>query len=279
MFNQMSKNNFSKIKSSKEKTYEFAFINRNKNAFSNINPPDHSRVKLKEKYAGDYVIQGSDYINANWLLNKKYIATQDPNLVDTIDDFYRMIYENDVQMIINLRKSCNYIFDNKLKFDDFTVSSSIRIDISNSITLRELLVGDNIVYHIHFKEWPDFGVPNYDDFLELIDIVNTYSKKDKPILVHCRAGIGRTGTFITIYDNLEKIKNNENIDIDGTIIKLRDDRDHMVQTYGQYMFCYETLLKKMLDINKNKTKINLRCSSEEILDKIIKKINVLNLSK
>ena len=231
--NQVTKNTYDAFKS-----------NPQKNAFNNVLAPDHSRVILKTN---------TDYINANWLLNNKFVATQNP-LKNTIEDFFRMCMENSVNIIVNLNNSCNYLccLTDKLVFQNFAITIIKHKNLGN-IVIRRLAIkhkGTKSVHqlvHIHLRTWPDFGLPDKGDMKRLLKIVKKYDTDDKPIVVHCRAGLGRTGVFITIYYSLLK---QGSISIIPIIKEMRKNRDNMVQTLEQAMFCQEFLL----ELNKPKVK-------------------------
>lgn len=283
------------IPESKNKTYTAFKLNSDKNAFNNVLVPDHSRVVLEKIPRLKSSIKGSDYINANWLCNKRYIATQYP-LANTVNDFYRMCWENKIGIIININNKNEYV--PALGHSNFYGSMIVRNNnetIIGNIIIRELLVkrisekleyfilndiqkksGDKLnkhlkymdnlsetprecltIYHIHYIVWPDFGIPDVSDFIKLMDIIKLYDTRahfirnsdnlaDKyPIVVHCRAGLGRTGVLITIHHNM--VSSNKKIDVINTIQKLREDRNGMVQTADQAYFCQMILQNYVLN--------------------------------
>jgi len=103
----------------------------------------------------------------------------------------------------------------------------------------------HIVSHLHYTEWPDFGIPNSTEVMrELIKELDIRKKTPKdPIVVHCSAGIGRAGTFLAIHISLQKHLTNPNlkISVKDTVLKLRQQRHGMVQSKDQYKFVYATL--------------------------------------
>eukprot|EP00008_Paramoeba_atlantica_P001064 CAMPEP_0201503028 /NCGR_PEP_ID=MMETSP0151_2-20130828/84444_1 /ASSEMBLY_ACC=CAM_ASM_000257 /TAXON_ID=200890 /ORGANISM="Paramoeba atlantica, Strain 621/1 / CCAP 1560/9" /LENGTH=296 /DNA_ID=CAMNT_0047896655 /DNA_START=292 /DNA_END=1182 /DNA_ORIENTATION=+ len=110
------------------------------------------------------------------------------------------------------------------------------------------------IYHLQYREWPDFGIPNgTEKFRQMLDIVDYFETPATPTIVHCSAGIGRTGTFCTIHKHFSKMKYfhslHEDIfsmnlfDVQATVAKLRKDRVGMVQTKDQYIFCYHAILE------------------------------------
>ncbi|XP_018577630.1 tyrosine-protein phosphatase corkscrew isoform X2 [Anoplophora glabripennis] len=287
--------------------------NRNKNRYKNILPFDDTRVKLKDV---DPTIAGSDYINANYIRwkadetigtelgsdpsGKVYIATQGC-LPSTIADFWQMVWQENCRVIVMTTKetergknkcarywpeqscSCSY---GKIRVKNLTSSST------QHYTLREFLVthdGSNCerkVYHYHFQAWPDHGVPSDPgcvlNFLHEVNKRQECIQQETPlqppgaILVHCSAGIGRTGTFIVIDMILDQLKKNGldcEIDIQRTIQMVRSQRSGMVQTEAQYKFVYlavqhhiETITERMKADQKSmqlgREYTNIRYSSD-----------------
>jgi len=116
------------------------------------------------------------------------------------------------------------------------------------------------IVQVHITEWPDFGVPNSTDIMkELINEVDVRKKGvDDPIIVHCSAGVGRTGTFIAIHMCLQRHKIEKNYDIKETVINLRKQRIGMVQSLDQYMFVHQvvselTVEREYFLLNDNST--------------------------
>lgn len=243
-------------------------LNKGKNRYSNVLPPENTRVKLKE-ITGE---EGSDFINANYIKGlipgseKAYIATQGP-LQSTFGDFWRMIWETDAVIIVMLTKE---VENGKLKCDrywpDFDCPMSvypfkvtlISQDETNELTTRKLIL-ENLesdetrdVTQFQYTAWPDHGLPvSTTAFLELAHRADTANTTHGPIVVHCSAGIGRSGTFCTVHSIIEKlrldIQNHEQepeFNIVKTVLYMREMRPGMVQTKEQYMFCYLTLLEE-----------------------------------
>ncbi|CAI5759481.1 unnamed protein product [Candida verbasci] len=219
-----------------------------KNRYNNIWPYEHSRVKLDNE---DQTSSAShdfsdDYFNGNYInmvpINtnlKTYIATQSP-LMSTINDFWTTIKQNNISLIINLESKTpiNYLEN---------VSKVEILKQTKDFTLRVL---DDSIYHFHYFNWPDFGVPK--DFASIIKMINLKDAivKEKDLndlsLVHCSAGCGRTGVYITI-DSL--IQGNEKFIAEYSkdlIYKLiqheRKQRISMVQNFDQFIVCYEIFL-------------------------------------
>ncbi|EFA12064.1 tyrosine-protein phosphatase non-receptor type 11 isoform X1 [Tribolium castaneum] len=251
--------------------------NRNKNRYKNILPFDDTRVKLKD---ADPNVPGSDYINANYIKwkadycggnelgsdpsGKVYIATQGC-LPSTIADFWQMVWQENCRVIVMTTKEtergktkCARYWPDQGTKEYRKIKVKILMESSTPhYTLREFLVsmdGTNCerkVYQYHFQAWPDHGVPSDPGcVLNFLHEVNKRQESlqqelpDNPpgaILVHCSAGIGRTGTFIVIdmiLDQLKKYGLDCEIDIQRTIQMVRSQRSGMVQTEAQYKFVY-----------------------------------------
>lgn len=276
---------------------------RPKNRYKNILPFDHTRVKLKDV---DPNIPGADYINANYInanyikneegegsctrvtanddtliFNKCYIATQGC-LINTIQDFWHMVYQENTQVIVMTTKEiergknkCARYWPEEGETSEYggewKVSALARSSTAD-YTLREFLLQGTKpqfseprkIYHFHFQAWPDHGVPSDPgcvlNFLHDVNarqesiaaaLLSSSSSNGQttatvgPILVHCSAGIGRTGTFIVIDMILDQIKRHGldcEIDIQRTIQTVRSQRSGMVQTEAQYKFVYLAVL-------------------------------------
>ncbi|KRZ09677.1 Tyrosine-protein phosphatase 10D [Trichinella zimbabwensis] len=231
--------------------------NRYKNRFTNILPYDHNRVKL---IAVDDDDQGSDYINANYISGynspREYIATQGP-MLSTRGHFWRMVWEQHVEAIVNLtrciekgREKCDQYWPNLSKP---LTSGDIEVVLLNETcllnwTLRDLLIRKDAqsrrVKQFHFTSWPDFGVPDQPQIL--VDFIREFRKRVPvdvhPVVVHCSAGVGRSGTFIALDRLLQGVEQGVPIDVYGTVRSLRKERVWMVQTEQQYVFIHHCLL-------------------------------------
>ncbi|XP_076047900.1 tyrosine-protein phosphatase non-receptor type 11-like isoform X2 [Oratosquilla oratoria] len=237
--------------------------NRNKNRYKNILPFDHTRVILKDTDPG---IPGSDYINANLITSeedvsgdaKTYIATQGC-LLSTCNDFWYMIWQENTRVIVmttkeierGKNKCARYWPDvgSSKEFGKITVKNVFESP-NNDYTLREFLVikedhPERKTWHYHFTAWPDHGVPG--DPGCVLNFLHDVNRRQEdiggagPIVVHCSAGIGRTGTFIVIDMILDQIHRQGldcEIDIQRTIQMVRSQRSGMVQTEAQYKFVY-----------------------------------------
>ncbi|XP_075530860.1 protein tyrosine phosphatase 10D isoform X2 [Dermacentor variabilis] len=231
-------------------------VNRPKNRFTNILPYDHSRVKLLPTDDED----GSDYINANYIPGfnspREFIVTQGP-LHSTRDDMWRMVWEQNCRAIVMLtrciekgREKCDHYWP----FDTQPVYyGDIQVTILNESqyadwTISEFKVsrGDQsrIVRHFHFTTWPDFGVP--DPPQTLVKFVRAFRERvipdTKPIVVHCSAGVGRSGTFIALDRILQGLRKYDTVDIFGIVYEMRRERVWMVQNEQQYICIHQCLM-------------------------------------
>uniref|UniRef100_A0A803VUP3 protein-tyrosine-phosphatase n=1 Tax=Ficedula albicollis TaxID=59894 RepID=A0A803VUP3_FICAL len=214
--------------------------NQNKNRYIDILPYDHNRVELSEM-PGD---PGSDYINASYIDGfkepRKYIAAQGPK-DETTDDFWRMIWEQKATIIVMVTRCifliwfCNHAtYQNLLK-----IPHALGFNLG-----RERTAGRDVT-HIQFTGWPDHGVPEDPHLLlKLRRRVNALSNFfSGPIVVHCSAGVGRTGTYIGIDAMLEGLDAEGRVDVYGYIVKLRRQRCLMVQVESQYILIHQALVE------------------------------------
>ena len=231
---------------------------------------------LSSDYINANFIQGYSH-------DKKFIATQGPKK-ETINDFWLMIWQYRVTAIVMLTKlvekgveRCTQYWPEKMNiseiYGDFEVTMKdkqkcgdylkrtfklICMAKSNknltSITMTPGSVKNNnkrplFVTQYYYPEWPDKDTPSTDpmSILHLIRDVNlNHLKYQYPIVVHCSAGVGRTGTYITLDAMMEKINIENKIDIFGFISKIRERRQYLVQTSKQYAFIHEALYEYCL---------------------------------
>eukprot|EP01126_Amoeba_proteus_P064875 TRINITY_DN9132_c1_g1_i3.p1 TRINITY_DN9132_c1_g1~~TRINITY_DN9132_c1_g1_i3.p1 ORF type:complete len:548 (-),score=86.70 TRINITY_DN9132_c1_g1_i3:214-1767(-) len=281
-----------------------------KNRYMDVLALEETRVKIENPWSG-----GTDYINANYISEKgvvgchvDFISTQAP-LPATFVDFWQMIWEQDSRVICTLNKfnekgkvkgdlfwprtqqpvvhgPFTILLEGILRFPEreliirkFKIrnfKNQPESDRKNSGTFRE-------VYQIHYKGWPDYGVPTHTKGIrDLIHLVKFYNDGgciqglNGPIVVHCSAGIGRTGTFLATFLVLESSKfryfstngefkaglrevlSNSSLNHIGLpfleqfrilelVLDLRRQRHpRMVQTESQYGFIYRTVLDELL---------------------------------
>ncbi|XP_055966665.1 receptor-type tyrosine-protein phosphatase C isoform X2 [Sorex fumeus] len=236
-------------------------INQNKNRYVDILPYDYNRVELSD-INGD---AGSTYINASYIDGfkepRKYIAAQGPR-DETVDDFWRMIWEQKATVIVmvtrceegNRNKCAEYwpsMEEGTRNYGDVVVKvlnckrCPDYIIQKMNITNKKEKTNGREVTHIQFTSWPDHGVP--DDphlLLKLRRRVNAFSNFfSGPIVVHCSAGVGRTGTYIGIDAMLEKLEAENEVDVYGYVVKLRQQRCLMVQVEAQYILIHQALVE------------------------------------
>ncbi|XP_039342392.1 receptor-type tyrosine-protein phosphatase C [Mauremys reevesii] len=235
--------------------------NQNKNRYIDILPYDYNRVELSEM-DGD---PGSDYINASHIDGfkepRKYIAAQGPK-DETTDDFWRMIWEHKATIIVmvtrceeNNRNKCAQYWpttENSTEtFGDIVVKSNESKTCPDyiiqklHITNRKEKTPGRDVTHIQFTSWPDHGVPEDPHLLlKLRRRVNALSNFfSGPVVIHCSAGVGRTGTYIAIDAMLEGLEVEGRVDVYGYVVKLRRQRCLMVQVEAQYILIHQALVE------------------------------------
>ncbi|CAM1318251.1 Uncharacterised protein g6905 [Pycnogonum litorale] len=231
-------------------------VNRPKNRFTNILPYDHSRVKLLPTDDEE----GSDYINANYMSGyispREFIVTQGP-LHSTRDDFWRMVWEQNSRAIVMLtrcvekgREKCDHYwpYDTQpVYYGDIQVTTLNESQYQDwTVTEFKLMRGDTsrVLRHYHFTTWPDFGVPEPPQ--KLVKFVRAFRDRigtdQKPIVTHCSAGVGRSGTFIVLDRLLQHVLKYDCVDIYGMVYEMRKDRVWMVQTEQQYICIHQCLL-------------------------------------
>uniref|UniRef100_A0AAQ6A444 Receptor-type tyrosine-protein phosphatase alpha n=1 Tax=Amphiprion ocellaris TaxID=80972 RepID=A0AAQ6A444_AMPOC len=239
--------------------------NKEKNRYVNILPYDHSRVHLSSLEG----VPDSDFINASFINGyqekNKFIAAQGPK-EETVNDFWRMIWEQNtatIVMVTNLkeRKECKcaqYWPD-----QGCWTYGNIRVSVEDTMvlvdyTIRKFCiqqVGDvsgkkpqRLITQFHFTSWPDFGVPFTPiGMLKFLKKVKTCNPQYAgPIVVHCSAGVGRTGTFIVIDAMLDMMIAERKVDVFGFVTRIRAQRSQMVQTDMQYVFIFQALLEHYL---------------------------------
>ena len=212
--------------------------NQSYNRYENILPYDDNIVELSD----------GKYINASWINNKEWIVTQGP-LKKTCNTFWQMINEYNCNLIIMLcdcieiccEKCYKYFPDVYNRFElnnPFIFVDCVDERIEGNIIYRKISLNGRIINHIQYLGWIDHGVPtNKEDIHKLVNIIYVM-KLDKPFVIHCSAGIGRSGCLSAIY----KSKISGEKDVDKIIKELREERKGMVQTQVQYDFCKEFII-------------------------------------
>ena len=251
--------------------------NKFKNRLVNILPYEATRVVLQplvdstlsgnnnnNNNTSPTSIVGSDYINANFVdgykYRRAYVATQAP-LAETVEDFWRMLWEHNSTLVVMLtklremgREKCVQYWpsERSIRYQYLVVDPIAEYNMTQYI-LREFKVTDardgqsRTVRQFQFVDWPEQGVPkSSESIIELIGQVHKTKEQfgqTGPITVHCSAGVGRTGVFITLSAVLERIRYEGVVDVFNTVKVLRTQRPAMVQTEDQYQFCYRSALE------------------------------------
>ncbi|XP_055544651.1 tyrosine-protein phosphatase 69D [Wyeomyia smithii] len=239
--------------------------NIHKNRYPDIKSYDQTRVKLSTLNG----LSGSDYINANFVIGykerKKFICAQGP-MDSTIVDFWRMIWEQHLEIIVMLTNLEEY---NKTKcakywpenINDSTQYGDLLITFASDnyyadYIIRNLKVTKRIVNssgeeaeetryisQYHYLTWKDFMAPEHPQGItKFIKRINSeYSLQRGPILVHCSAGVGRTGTFVALDSLSQQLNEEGQVSIFNTICDMRYQRNFLVQSLKQYIFLYRAL--------------------------------------
>ncbi|XP_060885014.1 receptor-type tyrosine-protein phosphatase H-like [Labrus mixtus] len=237
--------------------------NKPRNRFNNVLPYDWCRVKLTSSDANGT----SDYINANYMpghnSSREYIATQGP-LPSTVNDFWRMIWEQRVKgivMVTNCKESgktkCEQYWPGDSRpcmYGELVVTT--RYEQKELFwTLREFTVKhkdsseERTMKHFHFTAWPDHGVPQGTEVLiQFRGLVRQHIEREgtgAPTVVHCSAGVGRTGTIIALDVMLQQLEKERAVSINAFVHKMRLSRPHMVQTESQYVFLHQCIMDSL----------------------------------
>uniref|UniRef100_A0A671K126 protein-tyrosine-phosphatase n=1 Tax=Sinocyclocheilus anshuiensis TaxID=1608454 RepID=A0A671K126_9TELE len=232
--------------------------NRSKNRYNNILPYDSTRVRLSCLEDDPY----SDYINANYIPGNNfrwvYIATQGP-LPGTKDDFWPMVWEQKVHSLVMVTQC---VERGMVKCDRYWPTDSeplyygdVVVQLQSEKILQEWTIRDfkiscegqlrypRTVRQFHYTIWPDHGVPETTQSLvQFVRTVRDYiDRTTSPgvTVVHCSAGVGRTGTFIVLDRVLQQLDRNCTVDIYGCVFDLRLHRSYMVQTESQYAYIHQ----------------------------------------
>ncbi|XP_005169845.1 tyrosine-protein phosphatase non-receptor type 21 isoform X1 [Danio rerio] len=246
--------------------------NNDRNRFQDVLPYDDTRVELvptKENNTG--------YINASHIRvtvrgkEWSYIASQGP-LSSTCQDFWQMVWEQGVSIIAMVtaeeeggrEKSFRYwprlgSRHNTVTYGRFKITTRFRTDsgcyATTGLKIKHLLTGqERTVWHLQYTDWPDHGCPeDFKGFLSYLEEIqsvrrHTNSSSDPkntnlPVLVHCSAGVGRTGVVILSEIMIACLEHNEMLDVPTVLNLLRQQRMMMVQTLSQYTFIYKVLIQ------------------------------------
>uniref|UniRef100_A0A1I7ZRU1 Protein-tyrosine phosphatase n=1 Tax=Steinernema glaseri TaxID=37863 RepID=A0A1I7ZRU1_9BILA len=225
--------------------------NMDKNRYKDVICGDEGRVVLSWPPG-----HANDYIHANWVPvrgEKRYICTQGPT-EKTVEDFWRLVWQEKCRGIVML---CGVMEMGKKKCEQYWPSHQGESITSGQVTIKNTkvhefeksLVATNLelsaqghthkMEHIIWNGWPDRGVPdNYLASLRLIRKVSAMA----PVLVHCSAGIGRTGTIVGLDMCLQSLSSNEKVTMADIVKDLRVYRHGSVQTDMQYIYMHRVLI-------------------------------------
>ncbi|KAJ7986230.1 hypothetical protein DPEC_G00337800 [Dallia pectoralis] len=235
--------------------------NQPKNRYVDILPYDSNRVQLT---SGNGEV-GCDYINASFIdgfkESKKYIAAQGPK-EETVGDFWRMVWEQKSSIIVMVtrceegnRIKCAQYWPSPERETEIYEEFIVKLNGENicpDYTIRHLSLAnkrercsERAVTHIQFTSWPDHGVPGEPHLLlKLRRRVNSFKNLfSGPIVIHCSAGVGRTGTYMGIDAMMEGLESEGRVDIYGYVVGLRRQRCLMVQVEAQYILIHQALIE------------------------------------
>uniref|UniRef100_A0A8C9P4X8 protein-tyrosine-phosphatase n=5 Tax=Marmotini TaxID=337730 RepID=A0A8C9P4X8_SPEDA len=227
-----------------------------KNRYKTILPNPHSRVCLRPKNVTDSL---STYINANYIRGysgkeKAFIATQGP-MINTVNDFWQMVWQEDSPVIVMITKlkekneKCVLYWPEKRGIYGKVEVLVISVNECENYTIRNLVLKQGshtqLVKHYWYTSWPDHKTPDSaQPLLQLmldVEEDRLTSEGRGPVVVHCSAGIGRTGCFIATSIGCQQLKEEGVVDALNIVCQLRVDRGGMVQTSEQYEFLHHAL--------------------------------------
>ncbi|XP_030692385.1 tyrosine-protein phosphatase non-receptor type 2 isoform X4 [Globicephala melas] len=234
--------------------------NRNRNRYRDVSPYDHSRVKLQNAE--------NDYINASLVdieeAQRSYILTQGP-LPNTGCHFWLMVWQQKTKAVVMLNRivekesvKCAQYWPTKddremlFKETGFSVKF-LSEDVKSYYTVHLLQLGNTnsgetrTISHFHYTTWPDFGVPespaSFLNFLFKVRESGSLNPEHGPAVIHCSAGIGRSGTFSLVDTCLVLMEKGDNINIKQLLLNMRKYRMGLIQTPDQLRFSYMTIIE------------------------------------
>ncbi|XP_054836263.1 tyrosine-protein phosphatase non-receptor type 1 [Eublepharis macularius] len=237
--------------------------NKNRNRYRDVSPFDHSRIKLQQ--------DDNDYINASLIkmeeAHRSYILTQGP-LPNTCGHFWEMVWEQKSRGVVMLNRvmekgsiKCAQYWPQKEEKEMLFEDTDLKLiliseDIKSYYTVRQLEL-ENLtthetreILHFHYTTWPDFGVPespaSFLNFLFKVRESGSLSPEHGPVVVHCSAGIGRSGTFCLVDTCLllmDKRKDPSSVDIKQVLLEMRKYRMGLIQTADQLRFSYLAVIE------------------------------------
>ena len=235
--------------------------------YYSIKPYRHNSIQINTK---------DKYINAspvNFYYNKYIILTQGPK-ANTIEDFWTMVDQYKINIIIMLTKleensveKCANYWDSRTKLNKYKLEilSEEHLKFKTIVTRKIKLIdtvsnNERIITQLHYLAWPDLGIPisylNYKEFIYMIE-ESEKNKSNLPVIIHCGGGVGRTGTFTAIYflykEIMEQINNknltNIRFSVFNMVRKLKEIRLYSVETPKQYQFIYEFINWVLINYN------------------------------
>ncbi|XP_047494774.1 receptor-type tyrosine-protein phosphatase H-like isoform X2 [Penaeus chinensis] len=220
---------------------------RNKNCYDDVLPYDHTLVRLSNV----------DYINASFVLGKKFIAAQDP-MPDQGDDFWQLIWEHNVHVIVRLSSDSinqpiaiyvqeagvgHWVMGHDELEVTVTTQSSVGSLLSKTLQVSKGQTQRTIHFY-HLKGWFDDALPTPEDLVRLV-MIGRSSRRElgprTPVLVHCGAGAGRTGTLIAVWQMIDLQVNGKMGNLVRVLEDMRKDRVSMIQSKEQYILAYQSV--------------------------------------
>ncbi|XP_026223022.1 tyrosine-protein phosphatase non-receptor type 1 [Anabas testudineus] len=237
--------------------------NKTRNRYRDVSPFDHSRICLQ--------LGTNNYINASLITveeaQRNYILTQGP-LPNTCGHFWEMVWEQRTRGVVMLNRviekgsvKCAQYWPHKEERDAIFEDTNFKLtfvseDIKSYYTVRQLEL-ENLstqetreILHFHYTTWPDFGVPqspaSFLNFLFKVRESGCLNSEHGPVVVHCSAGIGRSGTFCLVDTCLLLMsirKDASSVRIRDVLLEMRRYRMGLIQTADQLRFSYLAVIE------------------------------------
>ncbi|EGD77790.1 STE/STE20 protein kinase [Salpingoeca rosetta] len=239
--------------------------------YKNVLPTPATRVRLPSLAVRGIPVEHAEFINANWVRDwtgeRRYIATQGPK-PNTVEHFWRMVWEYDCPLIVmvtslveNGRIKCHRYWPefsgakgSELVSNVMELDCGMLVEVEEVERYREYAITyirlqwnntEKFVRHMHLHHWPDYGVPKSTrSLVTCVDVIRDIMNRaedDKPLVVHCSAGIGRTGIVLSVLMGVEVLLARQRLHMPAIVQSLRCDRGGMMQTFEQYEFSFKAL--------------------------------------